>query len=292
MTNKQSQQQQQISDAETIDMLRKMLEVSREKNQKLTEQMEKLNQEHIQLKSFISRANPAFANHIQAEQFQQLMHSQTREQATIAQEQIARDNYDREQKRQLALEEQYQKYKDKVLKQIPYLQQEYDGKVAATQQEKQKHIEAVNQFYDLSESQLQEYVNIEHTLEESAVKHCLEARELVVDVINAAGEQVEKRTGDIIYDCRPCSIIAPETFRTLKAAELHCYYETGHKEDILNLIGQAEREVLAEITADLNKEIRKEVANIQERERRERLVKEHQETKRMERVAKDKLPFV
>jgi hypothetical protein len=31
MTNKQSQQQQQTSDAETIEMLRKMLEVSREK---------------------------------------------------------------------------------------------------------------------------------------------------------------------------------------------------------------------------------------------------------------------
>jgi nicotinamide mononucleotide adenylyltransferase len=291
MTNKQSQQQQQTSDAETIEMLRKMLEVSREKNQKLTEQMEKLQADHIQLKSFISHANPVFSNHIQAEQFQNLMHSQTREQSTAYQEQIEQENYRGEQERQLALEQQYQTYKDGVLKQMPFLQQEYDRKVAATQLEKQKHVEAVERFYELSESQLQEYVKIDHTLEESAIQHCLEARELEVGVINANGEQVEKRTGDIIYDCKPCSIIAPETFRSLKAAEIHCYH-ADHKHDILNLIGQAERKTLAEITANFNKEVRKEVANIQERERRERLVREHKEAKQREQSAKDKLPYV
>jgi hypothetical protein len=39
------------------------------------------------------------------------MHAQTREQTTIAQEQIARENYKREQQRQLALEEQQNTYK-------------------------------------------------------------------------------------------------------------------------------------------------------------------------------------
>jgi len=144
MTNKQQQnQQQKTSEAETIEMLRKMLEVSREKNQKLTEQMEKLQADHIQLKSFISRANPAFANHIQAEQFQQLMHGGIREQSKTYQEQMERDNYRREQDRQLALERQYQKYRNKVLEQIPYLQEEYDRRVADTKQDTQKHVEAV-----------------------------------------------------------------------------------------------------------------------------------------------------
>jgi hypothetical protein len=125
--------------------------------------MEKLQADHIQLKSFISRANPVFSNHIQAEQFQNLMHAQTRQQSTAYQEQVSRDNYRREQERQLALEQQYQTYKDRVLKQMPYLPEEYNRKVAATQQEKQKHVEAVEKFYELSESQLEEYINIKHT---------------------------------------------------------------------------------------------------------------------------------
>jgi len=57
MTNKQSQQSQQ-EDADIIEMLRNILEVSREKNQQLSEQLERLNLEHIQLKLFISRADP------------------------------------------------------------------------------------------------------------------------------------------------------------------------------------------------------------------------------------------
>src|SRR5690242_2003702 len=109
------------------------------------------------------------------------MHSQTRQQIAVSQEQIAEDNYRREQERQLALERQYQKYRNKVLEQIPYLQQEYDGKVTATKQDTKKHMEAANQFYNLSESQLQEYVNIKHEVDESAVQHCLEAQDLVVD---------------------------------------------------------------------------------------------------------------
>jgi hypothetical protein len=79
------------------------------------------------------------------------MHAQTREQTTIAQEQIARENYKREQQRQLALEEQHNTYKARLLKQIPFLQLEYERKVAATQQEKQKHIQAVEAFFKLSE---------------------------------------------------------------------------------------------------------------------------------------------
>jgi hypothetical protein len=272
-------------------MLRKMLEVSREKNNKLTEQLDKLQADHIQLKTFISRANPVFSNHVTAEQYQQLMHSQTRQQIAVSQEQIAEDNYRREQERQLALERQYQKYRNKVLEQIPYLQQEYDGKVTATKQDTKKHMEAVNQFYNLSESQLQEYVNIKHEVDESAVQHCLEAQDLVVDTINAAGEQVQKKTGDTIYVCKPCSVIAPEVYRTLKSAELHCYH-ADHKQDILRIIDQAEHETLAEITPEFNKEVRTEVANIQEKERRDRLIKEHQEAKRAERAAKDGLPFL
>jgi len=58
------------------------------------------------------------------------------------------------------------------------------------------------------------------------------------------------------------------------------------------LIDQSERETLAGLTADFNKEVRREVLNIQEKERRDKLVKEHQEAKRAERVARDKLPFV
>jgi hypothetical protein len=289
MANKQ--QQQETSNEETIETLRHMLEISREKNQKLTEQLEKLNQEHIQLKSFISRANPAFSSHVQAEQFQQLMHSQTREQIATSQKQIAEDNYRREQERSLALEQQYQKYRNKVLEQIPYLQQEYDNKVAVAKQDTQKHTEAVNQFYNLSESQLGEYVDIKHDISESAVQHCLKARELVVSVINAVGEQEDKYTGDMLYDCKVCSVIAPETFRTLKTAEMHTYY-AGHKQEILDLITQAERETLAGLTADFNKEIRKEVLSIQEKERRDRLVKEHREAKQREQSAKDGLPFL
>jgi len=134
-------------------------------------------------------------------------------------------------------------------------------------------------------------VNIKHTLEESAVQHALEQQDLVVDTINAVGEQVQKKTGDTIYVCKPCSVIAPEVYRTLKSAEIHCYH-ADHKQDILDLIGQAEREKLANITEDFNKEIRKEVLSIQERERRDRLVKEHQEAKQREQSAKDGLPFL
>jgi hypothetical protein len=219
------------------------------------------------------------------------MHAQTREQSTAYQEQIRQDNYRGEQERQLALEEQYNNYKTRVLKQTPYILEEYNRKVAATQLEKQKHMEAVEKFYELSESQLEEYVNIKYSINESVVRHALEQQDVIIDVINAVGEQVQKKTGDTIYVCKPCSVIAPEVYRTLKAAEVHCFH-ADHQQDILNLIGQAERKTLAEITADFNREIRTEVANIQEKERRDKLIKEHQEAKRAERVAKDKLPFV
>lgn len=43
------------------------------------------------------------------------------------------------------------------------------------------------------------------------------------------------------------------------------------------MIDQSERETLAGLTADFNKEVRREVLNIQEKERRDKLVKEHQE---------------
>jgi len=107
----------------------------------------------------------------------------------------------------------------------------------------------VEAFFKLLEQQLQQYISIDHTITESAVQHALEAQDLVIDTTNAAGEQVQKKTGDTIYVCKPCSVIAPEVYRTLKAAELRCYH-ADHKQDILNLIGQSERNALAEITED------------------------------------------
>ena len=273
---------------ETVETQQKIIRSLRENNDQLNKRVEQITQDYRSLSSFIAQARPQFANSIQAEQFHNIIHRESIEQNKLRQEQIEQDRMRRELDDQVRQKKKWEE--DKAL--VPMIVQTYEDKLKANHAERDEHLQAIERFFNLTREQVKEYVEIEHTINESAAQHCFTTREEVTEVIGAGGEREQRKTGRTLYTCNSCNILFP----SLKTAELHAFEDNiskdYHKQQALDRVHQIERETTAKLAIEYRREVEREAANVRRTRATKQLAQEHDARKRYEQDRRKTLPFV
>ena len=107
-------------------------------------------------------------------------------------------------------------------------------------------LEKATEFYNLTDDQLQQYVDISHRPEASAIKH-------LIDEYTEGGDALGKNQY-IVYECNLCD--DGRKYYQLRDMERHCY-NNGHNHRDANLkrIEDSAREDIADAKREMEKEI-------------------------------------
>ena len=132
------------------------------------------------------------------------------------------ENYERQSAREMEAAAQRDAEVKAVLADNSNLQKYCEERKAKIQQTRDKSLDLAERFYELTEEQAKQYINIKHSPHESAVKHLL----LEVET----GEDVLGRGKLIHYECDYCTGFGG-TFSSLSDFERHCWNEGQEHHD-------------------------------------------------------------
>lgn len=188
-------------------------------------------------------------------------------------------NQERQAARELAEAEKHDADVKAVLNENPDLQKYADERKTKVKATKDKMLQLVNRFYDMSSEQLRQYVDIPHKNTESAVKHLL--------LLHEPKHQDEEGGSSYFtyeFECRYCNDIS----YNLDEFERHCYLQqSDHRQETIDMVESEARADISKIHKEYLQDIELAIKSKQERELKERRSKEQAEQRR----TKQSLPF-
>lgn len=137
-----------------------------------------------------------------------------------------------------------------VLQEFPHLNARHDKVNAEGMQNIDNNIKSVNEFFELSNSMLEKYLDYHHTINESPWQDIVSTRKLENSVLTE-------------YTCNVCSL----KFYILSRVEEHCKLvePDNHKQAILSIIRKSWFESLAEINQRYESDIHEFASVVGER---------------------------
>jgi hypothetical protein len=172
--------------------------------------------------------------------------------------------------------EEQQALEQHILKENAVWQENYNERKAKIEQARDNILKIAEEFYLLDESKLRKYTDINHELEESAVKH-------LIDEYYDIDELGKKRFA--YYECNYCH----EQKTSLSAFERHCFYEGDSHHDVNT---SRIRNEASNLKAKATKEFKQDIAQAIKAKKDQEYRKQKQAERAAETRAKQSQPYV